>query len=214
MNEATGTGPMRPPISWGAAFVQLAGFAGASHLVYLVATLHPGFESSGLASGTGVSEFFASHGLGPSLALYAVLPAVVEELLFRGALFAMLQRIGGAGLAILGSALLFGVAHLDPLHAAVGFALGLQLGALRLTFGLPLAIAAHFTGNALAIATSPLVAPGGALDLAPEAAWITLPLAMAAAGSAWATLVQRMRSTRAGAAACRTGLQTPPQSDE
>jgi len=191
--------------------VQLLGFAGTSHLLYFVATQQPGFDSSGLAGGPGPPAGLEAQELGLALVLFALLPAVLEELLFRGALFAMLDRIGGARLALIGSAALFGLAHLEPLYALIAFALGLQLGMLRLVFGLPLAIAAHFTGNALAVATSAMDVPS---LLPAHAAWITLPVALAASGSAWAALVQRGRSSQTTESTSRTALQTPPQRDE
>ena len=199
------------PVGWRDACVQLLGFAGASHLLYFLAAQHPGFESSGLAGGTGLSERLEAHGLGVALVLFALLPAICEELIFRGALFSMLERLAGDRLALVGSAALFGLVHLEPLHAGVAFALGLQLGMLRLVHGLPLAIAAHFAGNALAVAIHAAEVPG---RLPPGAALLTLPIAIAAAGSAWASLVHRARSSHATASARRTTLQTPPQRDE
>ena len=211
MIESTRSEIHRTPTSWRDACVQLLGFAGTSHLLYFAVAQQPGFESSGLAGGPDLPGRLEAQGLGLALLLFALLPALLEELLFRGALFSMLERLGGARLALGGSAALFGLAHLDPLHAALAFALGLQLGMLRLVFGLSLAIAAHFAGNALAVATVAIDAPS---HLPFYAAWITLPLALGASGSAWAALVQQRRSSHASVFASATALQTPPQRDE
>ncbi|GAC1482424.1 MAG: hypothetical protein PVSMB9_08140 [Candidatus Dormibacteria bacterium] len=65
---------------------------------------------------------------------WLLVPVVVEEVAFRGVLFAVLQRAGGLPLAVGGSAALFTLAHLGsaglPGVALVALA-GLFLGLLR-----------------------------------------------------------------------------------
>jgi len=57
-------------------------------------------------------------------------PALGEELLFRGFLLRWLAtRLAGPA-AVLGSAALFGLAHLDLVHGAAAFLLGAYLGAI------------------------------------------------------------------------------------
>jgi membrane protease YdiL (CAAX protease family) len=76
--------------------------------------------------------------LGPGLALAAVAVSIGEEVAFRGALYAALDDVGGAPLAIAGTTLLWTVAHalshqpefLWPV-AAAGLLLGLWRWACR-----------------------------------------------------------------------------------
>lgn len=115
--------------------------------------------------------------------------ALLEELVFRGALFGWLRGRFGGATAILGSAVLFATVHAPPVDALVAFLLGLQLGALRQALGLGVAIAAHVASNLafLAIAASPNT----------EAVHhpAVFALAVGIGGSAIAALVQRMRKS-------------------
>ena len=83
------------------------------------------------------------------LALCAV-PAVVEELLFRGALQGLMRPSGSAA-AIFGPALLFGLLHLDLAQGLTAFACGVFLGWLAERSGsiLP-GMLLHFCNNTLA----------------------------------------------------------------
>jgi membrane protease YdiL (CAAX protease family) len=60
-----------------------------------------------------------------------VLGPLGEEWLFRGSLFAILRRRRGPAVAIVGSALAFGLFHLHPIQSVVAAAAGLALGWLR-----------------------------------------------------------------------------------
>lgn len=78
----------------------------------------------------------------------AVLPGICEEALFRGAIFGVLQR-KGASKAILISAALFAVYHLNPWILAPVFFLGVLLGMLRARTGsLVPGMIAHASVNA------------------------------------------------------------------
>ena len=74
----------------------------------------------------------------PGLVLYfillAVLPPVFEEIAFRGILMQSLRRFGD-GFALLISALLFGLFHLNMVQAPYAFLLGLWFGYLVLRTG-------------------------------------------------------------------------------
>ncbi len=91
---------------------------------------------------------------GAALALYfvllCVLPAIGEELLFRGAMQGLL-RPGGSGAAILGPALLFALLHLNLTQLPTALACGLFLGWLAERTGsiLP-GMLLHFVNNCLA----------------------------------------------------------------
>lgn len=77
-----------------------------------------------------------------SVAAIAVAPAVCEEILFRGIVLPSLRTRLPPAMAILGSALLFGLIHVDTTGSALtlyrvpfAFAVGIGLGALRMSTG-------------------------------------------------------------------------------
>jgi len=77
-----------------------------------------------------------------SVAAIALAPALFEELLFRGVVLPSLLRSMGAGWAVFGSAVLFGLIHLDGsvpgatfYRVPFAFAVGLGLGILRVRTG-------------------------------------------------------------------------------
>jgi sodium transport system permease protein len=74
-------------------------------------------------------------GLGTALILVALLPAVAEEVTFRGVVLAGLRRSGSRWIAIVGSALVFGLFHVNPYHVVAAFAVGLLLGWVALESG-------------------------------------------------------------------------------
>jgi membrane protease YdiL (CAAX protease family) len=82
----------------------------------------------------------------------AVVPAVVEELLFRGFVLASLcARLGGLR-AVVGSAVLFAAAHLNPWEFTPLLAFGLLLGVLVWrTHSLYPAVLAHLVNNLASI---------------------------------------------------------------
>ncbi|WP_438018209.1 ABC transporter permease subunit/CPBP intramembrane protease [Sorangium sp. So ce315] len=85
------------------------------------------------------------------LLLVAVTPAVCEELLFRGLVYAGLRRAGSAA-AIGVSALLFGLAHGSVYRLLPTFSLGLALGYARHRTGSVLAgMLLHAVNNGLAV---------------------------------------------------------------
>ncbi|HZU98739.1 MAG TPA: ABC transporter permease subunit/CPBP intramembrane protease [Planctomycetota bacterium] len=87
-----------------------------------------------------------------ALALIAALPAVCEEILFRGFILTGLRSGAGAWVAVIVSALLFGVTHLDPSRMGAVTALGaaLALLALRSRSIVPCMLC-HFAHNGLAL---------------------------------------------------------------
>jgi membrane protease YdiL (CAAX protease family) len=129
-----------------------------------------------------------------SVCAIAVAPAVCEELLFRGVVLGSLRRLGPA-VAVLGSAVLFGLIHVDTsgtgptlYRVPFAFGVGLALGLLRLRSDslVPGAIA-HATLNTVTFLVAPLVEdePDNA---SPEA---LLGLALLAGGLLLAALVLR-----------------------
>jgi membrane protease YdiL (CAAX protease family) len=109
-----------------------------------------------------------------SVIAIAVVPAVCEEILFRGVVLPALLRPLGAIGAVLGSALLFGVIHLDVTGDGAAFTripfailVGVGLGLLRVRTGslFPPAIA-HATLNAITFAT--VLVTGADMDETPD----------------------------------------------
>jgi membrane protease YdiL (CAAX protease family) len=70
-----------------------------------------------------------------SLVTSAVMPAVFEELMFRGVIQQSLQRVVGLRLAIAVQAMLFSTMHLDSFYALPHFAFGCLAGFLRTVAG-------------------------------------------------------------------------------
>jgi sodium transport system permease protein len=78
-----------------------------------------------------LGELLGKHGplsLGMAVALVGILPAVCEEACFRGVVLVGLSRGGSRALAVVGSALAFGLFHVNPYHVAAATTLGLVLG--------------------------------------------------------------------------------------
>jgi membrane protease YdiL (CAAX protease family) len=121
------------------------------------------------------------------LAVFSVVPALCEEILFRGFLQAgLVNHLGTPARGILVSAMVFGLFHLNPWRFAGVFCLGLFLAWLRHESGsLVPPIAAHLLSNLISISllslgrvdtplTASLAAPGALLAAAALAASIAL----------------------------------------
>ncbi len=91
----------------------------------------------------------ASYAL--NLAVIAVLPALLEEWLFRGCVLRTFRAYGD-GFAIVMSALLFGLMHGNIVQIPFAFIVGLLLGWLYVvTDNIWFPIAVHFANNALSV---------------------------------------------------------------
>ena len=137
------------PAPWSPGFC-LPVFLGVANLANLAGAL-----INRLTGSPATSEMLPSGGpelLMQFLAL-CVMPAIAEELLFRGA-FQGLMRPCGSAAAIFAPALLFGVQHLDLAQGLTAFACGVFLGCLAERSGsiLP-GMLLHFVNNALAFLT-------------------------------------------------------------
>jgi sodium transport system permease protein len=89
--------------------------------------------------------------------LLAVLPAICEELTFRGYVLSGLRHLGSKWWAIGLSAMFFGIAHMVLQQSIAAAALGLVLGYLAVQTGnLVPCIAFHLTYNTLTLATPKL----------------------------------------------------------
>jgi membrane protease YdiL (CAAX protease family) len=86
--------------------------------------------------------------------LFAVVNAVMEELVFRGILFDAIDSQSGAWISLIGTAVLFGLGHLHgyppgTIGVVLAMLFGLALGALRLwAGGLLSPILAHIAADA------------------------------------------------------------------
>ncbi len=82
----------------------------------------------------------------------AIIPPIVEELMFRGMILHGLRKFGD-GFAIVGSALLFGLYHGNFVQMVFAFIAGLVMALLVVRTGsLWISIAIHFTNNAISYA--------------------------------------------------------------
>jgi membrane protease YdiL (CAAX protease family) len=85
----------------------------------------------------------------------AVTPAICEELLFRGVLIPPLHRRFGAPVAVVASAALFALLHIDPHRFLATFCLGVAFGVLAVRSGSTWpAIVAHAFSNGCVIVLS------------------------------------------------------------
>jgi len=83
-----------------------------------------------------------------NLLIFALLPAILEEMVFRGFVLGALRPFGDT-FAIVVSAALFGLMHTQPLQGFFAFLMGLVLGYVFVRTGnLWLASLLHFTNNA------------------------------------------------------------------
>ena len=150
--------------------VAVVGFLALSH------ALHGAVVWLGLLEGTTLAEIdevvrevSPAH---PALVWLAVglAPALGEELLFRGLLLRTLASRWPGAIAVLGSAALFGAAHLDLVHGAAAFLLGGYLAAVAERAGsLRPTLLCHALNNSLAVA--------GSAGLVPELGATGSPLA-------------------------------------
>jgi len=155
--------------------------------------------------------------LATALLVFAVLPAVCEELAFRGYILSGLQSAHRVWTAILLSALLFGLLHvLQSLYQQLFNAtlLGILLGlmAIRSRSLIP-CLAFHFTNNALVVLSGTISAAGPRwLYRDPSALlyhwpWVVLSLFLTG-GAVW-SLVRAIRSNRIVPTTHRSGPSDP-----
>jgi sodium transport system permease protein len=121
----------------------------------------------------------SEQNLGLLLLVAACLPAVLEELAFRGFILSGLRHTGRTWRAIIVTAILFGATHSLFQQSIVAAVLGLVLGYLAVQTGslLP-CVLFHFVNNALGILASRITA--GMLEEWPVLSWV---FAMDADGS-------------------------------
>ncbi len=164
-----------------------------SHLAAHFPFLH-NFDSSNVLEA--VPDIVKNNPLWLTILAIAVVPALAEELVFRGVIGrGLTARLGIVGGVVISSAL-FACAHIHPVHAAGVFCLGI---AMHLTYLVTRSIVApillHFLNNLMAvIVTSFEGIPQTAQSALGESA-ISLPVAVAALACTLAlmTLMWRTR---------------------
>lgn len=116
-----------------------------------VTVLYPPSEAN-LEVLEAVQQVIVSAPLGQVLLLLAVMPAVFEELAFRGFILSGFRHLGHKWRAIFYSALLFGVSHLILQQSIIAFLVGVLIGYLAVQSGsiLP-GIAFHMIHNGLTL---------------------------------------------------------------
>ena len=157
-----------------------------SHLVAAIClgfTLHPTYTALGnairyvynlgdqiQAALAHFSQLIYAQPLWAVLGLLAVLPAVCEELTFRGFVFGGLVKQGGALRAILITSLFFGFTHTILQQSIAACIMGLMLGLIAWrTGGVICCICVHVINNVLSIGLAWL--PANHYDLPPSLSW-------------------------------------------
>src|SRR5215813_903155 len=102
-----------------------------------------------------LGELLGKHGqlgFGAALVLVGLVPAICEEVAFRGVVLGGLRRSGSAVLAVVGSALIFGLFHFNPYHVVSAAVVGLLLAYVALESGsiIP-GMVVHLINNALQV---------------------------------------------------------------
>lgn len=134
------------PAPWSPAFCLpvFLGLANTANLAGALLSNLLGIENTSSILPSGGAELFLQF------LVLCVMPAIVEELFFRGALQGLLRPCGSE-VAIFGPALLFALLHLDPIQGLTALVCGVFLGWLAERSGsiLP-GMLLHFVNNCLA----------------------------------------------------------------
>ncbi len=117
------------------------------------------FDLTGIIDNSAAYQAVAAGQLSASLAVglicYGVVSPLAEELVFRGIVYNELKRSYRLPLAMLISALLFGLYHMNPVQGVYGFIMGLLLAYLYEYFGSFLwPVLVHMLANGLAYVMS------------------------------------------------------------
>lgn len=113
------------------------------------------FDLTGIIDNSAAYQAVAAGQLSASLAVglicYGIISPLAEELVFRGIVYNELKRNYRLPLAMLISALLFGLYHMNPVQGGYGFIMGLLLAYLYEYFGSFLwPVLVHMLANSLA----------------------------------------------------------------
>ncbi len=149
----------------------------------------PGLDTEG-GDAHALSDLVRGPSLAASLVTLALVPALCEELVFRGILARGLTPSLPTAAAAALAAVLFAAYHMSPLQAVPAFLLGFALGALALRARsiLP-AMLAHALNNTFVIAVARDDSPGGAATWLDGHPWGALAGAVVLAGTGLAIVV-------------------------
>ena len=140
-------------------------FAAAYVNSYVIPAIFPGLE--GLMA-VMESEPLAWYEIVMSFVTVAIVPAICEEILFRGVILTHLLPYGRT-VAIIGSGLLFGLMHGNPLQLFYTSLLGVVLGYVYLkTRSIAVCMVLHFVNNSISVLQSALY------DRSPNASGIAI----------------------------------------
>jgi membrane protease YdiL (CAAX protease family) len=113
------------------------------------------------------------------LVMVAVVPAVSEEILFRGLVQGDLERAIGGWKSAVVAGMVFGVYHLNPFNVVPIVVIGIAFGLIVYRSGnILLAMAAHFLNNAIAVLAVWLGVADDFLFIAPQGGAGTLAVAL------------------------------------
>ncbi len=149
----------------------------SSRLVLPAVFVGLGMSVMGAYSAASISAVFSAFGYWPSspdltvpsgifatilfFVNSAVLPALLEEVVFRGIVMQSLRRFGDA-FALLASSIIFAAVHGNFVQAPSAFLVGLAMGYfVLLTGSLRIAMVIHFINNAVAVISSILTLYAG-----------------------------------------------------
>jgi len=108
---------------------------------------------------TFINEAFNEFPVSPIISIFSVIivAPIYEEIIFRGILLRGMAKKMNPNIAIVVSALLYAIVHMNIPQGINAFFLGLVLGFIYLRSGsIYLSIFAHFVNNILALSISPL----------------------------------------------------------
>lgn len=126
----------------------MAGYILSNFIVNFISLVFPSIVSDYSA----VVDVLTIDNILLGLLFTAVLPALAEEILFRGVLLNSFNKKWGKFVAILASSLVFGIYHMNWLQGIFAFLLGLILGySYLMTGSLWVPIIIHFINNAIAV---------------------------------------------------------------
>jgi membrane protease YdiL (CAAX protease family) len=117
--------------------------------------LLPGYQAGGLGRFHELCAGFDGVQLFAAFVVIGLLAPLGEELFYRGTMQTrLMERFGTRGGIVLTS-LVFGAAHLDPMHIMVGFGMGLYLGWISVVAGsVRTTIGVHALNNTFAVLAS------------------------------------------------------------
>lgn len=188
---------VRAPRPGTVAFLFCVSMAGNLVVMALTPVLEQLWKLAGL---TAQQPAGGDETLPPLVALYICLVGpVLEELIYRGVLLRRLQPYGGR-VAVVLSALCFGLMHHDLYQGLSAFWGGLVFGYAAWQYSLGLAIGLHIAGNTVAVVL-PLLRSAGTPGALAMLALLVLPGVVAAVGGIRLALHRRAGPPRVAAPA-------------